>query len=93
LKDKTIAAALARSVGSPIDERSKRAVSGGSISQCWRYETARGPLFVKTGSAAAADAFACEAAGLQALSRTNAVRVPHVLTCGTCDEGAYLALE
>jgi len=50
-------------------------------------------LFVKTGSAAAADAFACEAAGLQALSRTNAVRVPHVLTCGTCDEGAYLALE
>ena len=44
VKDKTIAAALARAVGAPIDERSKRAVSGGSISQCWRYETARGPV-------------------------------------------------
>ena len=93
MKDKTIAAALARAVGAPIDERSKRAVSGGSISQCWRYETARGPLFVKTGTAGTADAFACEAAGLQVLARTNAVRVPKVVTCGTCDEGAYLALE
>jgi protein-ribulosamine 3-kinase len=93
LKEKTIAGALTRAVGAPIDERLKRAVSGGSISKCWRYETARGPFFVKTGSAASADAFACEAAGLQALSRTNAVRVPRVLACGTCDEGAYLALE
>ena len=93
MKDKTIAAALTRAVGVPIDERSKRAVSGGSISQCWRYETARGPLFVKTGAAGAADALACEAAGLHLLARTNAVRVPKVVTCGTCDEGAYLALE
>jgi len=93
MKDKTIAVALARSVGAPIDERSKRAVSGGSISQCWRYETSRDPLFVKTGTAASADSFACEAAGLQALARTNAVRVPRVVACGQCDEGAYLALE
>jgi len=56
LKDKTIAAALARAVGAPIDEYSRRPVSGGSINQCWRYETARGPLFVKTGAAASADA-------------------------------------
>ena len=54
MKDKTIAAALTRAVGAPIDEHSKRAVSGGSINQCWRYETARGPLFVKTGAAGSA---------------------------------------
>jgi protein-ribulosamine 3-kinase len=93
LKDKTIAAALTRAVGAPIDEHSKRAVSGGSINQCWRYETARGPLFVKSGGAASADAFACEAAGLQALARTETVRVPKVVACGTSTEGAYLALE
>jgi protein-ribulosamine 3-kinase len=91
LKDKTIAAALSRTLGTPIDERSKRAVSGGSVSQCWRYETARGPLFVKTGTAAAA--LEGEAAGLNALARTETVRVPGVVTCGATDEGAYLALE
>lgn len=93
MRDKTIAAALARAIAAPVDERSKRAVSGGSISQCWRYETSRGPLFVKTGSAASAEAFACEAAGLQALARGAAVRVPKVVICGTTEEGAYLALE
>jgi protein-ribulosamine 3-kinase len=93
LKDKTIATALARAVGAPIDERSRRAVTGGSISKCWRYETARGPLFVKTGSSDTADALAGEAAGLNALARCEAVRVPRVVTCGACEEGAYLALE
>lgn len=93
MKDKTIAAALARSIGVPIDERSKRAVSGGSISSCWRYETARGPLFVKSGAVAMADSFAAEADGLNALARTQTVRVPRVLTVGSSDEGAFLALE
>jgi fructosamine-3-kinase len=68
-------------------------VSGGSISQCWRYETARGPLFVKAGASGSARALEGEAAGLNALARTAAVRVPKVVTCGVCDEGAYLALE
>ena len=36
-KDKTIAAALSRAIAAPVDDRSKRGVSGGSISQCWRY--------------------------------------------------------
>jgi protein-ribulosamine 3-kinase len=93
LKDKTIAAALSRAIAAPVDDRSKRGVSGGSISHCWRYETARGPLFVKTGSAEAAEAFACEAAGLQTLARSETVRVPKVVACNTTDEGAYLALE
>lgn len=93
MKDKTIAAALARAIGVPIDERSKRAVSGGSISSCWRYETARGPLFVKSGAVAMADSFAAEADGLNALARTQTVRVPRVLTVGSSDEGAFLALE
>lgn len=93
MKDKTIAAALSRAVGTPIDDRSRRAVTGGSVSQCWRYETARGPLFVKTGTTAAAAVFECEAAGLNALARTEAVRVPKVVMCGTADEGAFLALE
>jgi len=93
LKDKTIAAALSRAVEVPVDERSRRAVTGGSISQCWRYETSRGPLFVKTGSLASREAFEGEAAGLNALARTATVRVPKVVSCGATDGGAYLALE
>jgi fructosamine-3-kinase len=93
LRDKTIAAALSRAVGAPINGRARRAVSGGSISQCWRYETARGPLFVKTGAANSAGALEGEAAGLNALARTETVRVPKVVMCGTSEEGAYLALE
>jgi protein-ribulosamine 3-kinase len=93
LKDKTIAAALMRVIGSPLDERAKRPVSGGSISTCWRYETVRGPLFVKSGPATRANAFAAEAAGLSALARTQTVRVPKVVAVGSADEGAFLALE
>jgi fructosamine-3-kinase len=93
VKDKTIAAALSRAVGTPIDDRSRRAVSGGSVSQCWRYETARGPLFVKTGPAASIGALEGEAAGLNALARTETVRVPRVVSCGASSEGAFLALE
>jgi protein-ribulosamine 3-kinase len=93
VKEKTIAAALMRAIGAPIDEQSKRAVPGGSISRCWRYETARGPLFVKSGSLAMADTFAAEAAGLNTLARTQTVRIPKVLAVGSSEEGAYLALE
>lgn len=93
MNEKSIAEGLTQTLRVPVDGRSRRKVGGGCISECWRYDTGKGPVFVKTGSAAAADAFAGEAAGLLALARAEAVRVPKVLAAGTCHEGAYLALE
>ena len=48
--------------------------------------------FVKTGSAARADAFAAEADGLQAL-RLAGLRVPEVVSQGVDGERAFLVLE
>lgn len=93
MNEKSIAEALTQTLRLPVDGRARRKVSGGSISECWRYDTGKGPIFVKTGSSSNADAFAAEAAGLLALARAEAVRVPRVLAAGTCHEGAYLALE
>ena len=88
-----IAAALTQAVGVSVDERSKRQVSGGSINLCLRYETGRGPIFVKRGTGPSLDALAAEAAGLAALAHAEAVRVPSVIALGACEEGAFLALE
>jgi fructosamine-3-kinase len=68
-------------------------VRGGSINDASRYETERGPVFVKRGGRAAHAMFAAEAAGLEALARTQTVRTPRVLAIGEWERGAYLALE
>jgi protein-ribulosamine 3-kinase len=68
-------------------------VSGGSINDARRYETERGPIFVKRGERAAYAMYAAEAAGLDTLARTQTVRTPRVLAVGEWERGAYLALE
>jgi protein-ribulosamine 3-kinase len=90
---KNIAEALTRAIGAPVHEASRRAVTGGSISGCWRFETGRGPIFVKSGTASAAQPFASEAAGLAVLAHAQAVRVPKVLAAGSWTQGAFIALE
>jgi protein-ribulosamine 3-kinase len=89
----SISAALAQAIGAPVEEQPQRAVAGGSINKCVRYESARGPIFVKCAAASAASMFDAEAAGLTALARAQAVRTPAVIACGVCAEGAFLALE
>jgi protein-ribulosamine 3-kinase len=93
VKEKTIAGMLTQTLGATVDDRSKRAVSGGSISKCWVYQTPRERIFVKSGAASIAPSFAAEAAGLATLARTQTIRVPKVVLTGTCEEGAFLALE
>lgn len=90
---KSIAAALTQALDTPVDERPRQTIAGGSINQCWRYESEREPIFVKAGPATAADMFAAEAAGLAALAHAEAVRVPRVLAGGIYRDGAFLALE
>lgn len=90
----SIAESLSYTLGSRFDERSRRALSGGSINKAFRYRSAKESVFVKVSdSADALEMFQAEAAGLRALASAQAVRVPHVIGQGRCTEGAYLALE
>jgi len=68
-------------------------VHGGDINTCVRWETDRGPVFVKLAPAARADMFEAEAEALQELAAARALRVPAVLACSVAGKEAFLALE
>jgi len=68
-------------------------VHGGSINECRRWETARGPLFVKLAAVSLRAMLEAEAEGLRELAAAGAVRVPQVLAVGEASDSAYLALE
>jgi fructosamine-3-kinase len=90
---RTIEAALSDALGLTVERRSQRPVAGGSVNDARRYETERGPVFVKSGERSAHEAFAAEAAGLNALSQTQTVRTPRVLAARSWEGGAFIALE
>jgi protein-ribulosamine 3-kinase len=68
-------------------------VGGGSISDAYRAKTEHGCVFVKVGVLSAAPMFETEAAGLDELQATGAVRVPNVLAVATLEDRAVLCLE
>jgi protein-ribulosamine 3-kinase len=84
---------LTRLTGSACAARPARRVGGGNISECYRWESRAGALFVKLAAAADAAALAAEAAGLDELARTHTLRVPRVLATARADTAAFLALE
>jgi fructosamine-3-kinase len=89
----TITGAL-RDAGVPVSAQSTpRAVGGGDISAAWRFESAEGSVFVKTGPASSYDMFAAEAEGLAELAAPGAIRVPSVFAHGLHRDTAFVALE
>ncbi|PZN31454.1 MAG: hypothetical protein DIU71_09875 [Proteobacteria bacterium] len=88
-----VTAAIQRALGLGRPPRAAGRVGGGSINRCLRYETERGPVFVKLAGAPAMSMFEAEAAGLAALSQARAVRVPQVLACVADGDLALLILE
>ncbi len=80
--------------GFRLQARSIRAIAGGSINECYRA-TAAGArtLFIKLNGPDCAAMFAAESAGLQALRRAGAVRVPEPLARGATADAAWIALE
>jgi len=88
-----VARELTRLTGSACASRPQHRVGGGSISECYRWDSRAGALFVKLGAAASGAALAAEAAGLEELARTHTVRVPRVLATGHTPTAAFLALE
>lgn len=89
----SLAQALSRALGSDVAADSERRVAGGSINSCARFESSRGPLFVKHGETSSLEMFRAEAEGLVELSNARAVRVPEVIAVGEHQGTAFLALE
>jgi fructosamine-3-kinase len=70
-------------IGATLRARPADRVYGGSINECYRWQSDAGPIFVKVAPARASAMLAAEAAGLEELRRADAVRVPRVLGVST----------
>jgi protein-ribulosamine 3-kinase len=84
---------MAAQLGVQVADRPAERVQGGSINECYRWECATGPLFVKVAGARKLAALEAEAIGLEELRAAKAVRVPSVLACGATEDRSYLVLE
>jgi protein-ribulosamine 3-kinase len=80
-------------LGAQVADRPAERVQGGSINECYRWESGAGPLFVKVAPPSKLAALTAEALGLDELRAANAVRVPSVLAYGASEDRSYLVLE
>ncbi len=88
-----VAKGIADRLGAVLADQPAARVHGGSINESYRWESSTGALFVKVAAAGKLAMLEAEAAGLDELRGTSAVRVPRVLACGAAEDLAYLALE
>ncbi|MDH4259254.1 MAG: fructosamine kinase family protein [Gammaproteobacteria bacterium] len=88
-----LAAAMAAALGRKFAAAPEATVRGGSINDCFRWQTDRGPVFVKHAPLARLAMFEAEADGLARLREAGALRVPETLALGHSDSEAFLALE
>ncbi|MBS0421822.1 MAG: fructosamine kinase family protein [Proteobacteria bacterium] len=80
-----LAISIGTTIGAKLRAQPSDRVHGGSINECYRWQSEVGPIFVKVAPARNIEMFTAEAAGLDELRRANAVRVPRVLGVGTSD--------
>jgi fructosamine-3-kinase len=89
-----ISAAIAAATQRPFALRSFTPVGGGDINASYRIESTDGTCyFVKLNSAQRLAMFAAEAAGLQAIADTGAIRIPQVIAHGKAEQQNFLVLE
>ncbi|MFK7932472.1 MAG: fructosamine kinase family protein, partial [Saprospiraceae bacterium] len=71
-----------------------RSVAGGDINEARKLETDRGDFFLKFNAAPqAAEMFATEQGGLEALAATKTIRIPEIIGRGQVENYAFLLLE
>ena len=87
------AAALAAALGHEVAAAPEAAVHGGSISDCFRWQTSQGPVFVKRALLARRVMLDAEVDGLERLRQAGALRVPAFLAIGSTNTEAFLVLE
>ena len=79
--------------GAPFRIKSRAAAGGGCINECYVVRDSGRAYFVKINARTRAGMFAAEAAGLAAIARTGAVRVPRPVCHGTSRQASWLVLE
>jgi fructosamine-3-kinase len=88
-----IAAQISASTGIPFVVEEISSIGGGCINQAQRIEGNGQRFFIKLNNAASLDMFEAEAAGLQEIRDSNALRVPEPVCWGKNDSRAWLVLE
>ncbi len=88
-----ITAAISAATGRRLRAEPLRLAAGGGGGECLRWPCDDGDLFVKLAAASRLDWLAAEAAGLEALRSTQALRAPAVRGVGLAAGRAFLALE
>ena len=84
---------LAAALGYAVAPEPEARVHGGCINDCFRWQTARGPVFVKRAPLARRSLLEAEADGLERLRQVGALRVPETLAAGSTEDEAFLVLE
>lgn len=88
-----ISRAVAAATGKPFKIHQRGTVGGGCINAAYRIDSGSVSYFVKLNSPDKTDMFAAEAAGLEEIARTGAVRVPRPICHGANDAASWLVLE
>ncbi len=88
-----IAAAMAAALGRGLAAAPEAKVHGGSINDCFRWQTDDGPVFVKRAPLARRGILEAEADGLERLRQAGSLRVPATLALGSAGSEAFLVLE
>jgi len=89
----TIATQIAEVSGQPFTPVTTEPLAGGCINQAWHLQGEAGSYFVKLNSVKHQEMFAAEMDGLQAMAKTNTIKVPRPICYGTTANHAYLVLE
>jgi protein-ribulosamine 3-kinase len=84
---------IGETLGAPFATESRAGVSGGCINECFVVHGSKQIFFVKLNTPERAPMFAAEAAGLEEIGRTGALRVPKPLCHGASPAAAWIVLE
>jgi fructosamine-3-kinase len=88
-----IAEHIAQASAKPFDPVEPRHVGGGCINTAVRLTDGEHAYFVKLNQASLLDMFEAESEGLQAMAKTETIRVPRPLCSGLTSNQAYLVME
>ncbi|MGB7596821.1 MAG: fructosamine kinase family protein [Gallionella sp.] len=90
----TVASAIHDATHRPFEILATTAVGGGSINDAYRLDGMDGTrYFLKLNDVRHLPMFVAEAAGLEAIAATNAIRVPRAFAHGESGRQSYLVLE
>ncbi|MDD4914982.1 MAG: fructosamine kinase family protein [Methylococcales bacterium] len=84
---------LARETGLALQNPVLQGIGGGDISLAYKLQAADASWFIKLNRADLHDMFIAEAAGLQTLAASGALKMPEVIAVGQFRQHAYLVLN